>query len=903
MGTVRLSASLVDLNENRATEPLIGADFSIDTVPPPPVDTSGDRVRLSLAPWGMAPNPGTGAATLWADDGTVRESQWVRVLEGSREVVRAPVSADGGFGPLSLPLSVSSALELVAVDSAGNSSAASSVRDVVWTASLGQKLAGSTSENPHRLQVVGAMGPGVLRADVIEQGASDGVDAKGGLYASVQGASSWAWKSNAVPRGNYFRQYSWDVGRARWVSFEHANVPGTLRVAEWSGDDWFVVEPRLSEGPELPSARNGAAVAYDEFGQVTVIFGGKAPGSTFLSDTWHWNGRSFRRVGGAGPSPRSESALFYEPSMNGVVLFGGRAPDAGLLNDTWLLRSGTWQALNSGAPAGRFEGAATYDAVRGNTLLLGGTTPTAAAAKDAWRFVSGTWVRDPDFDLPPQGGVRASMLAVDPATGQAFFTHQGIDGVWGSTDAGWTKLFSTTAPPDAGAPLHPYGLSFDRARGQLLLQSSFGDTWAWSKGALKKVASDVGGITRHYHEIAFSPDGPAPLMGLGSGSRFWTWDGDSFFESSPPFSVVAPVPSAECRYRGAFPSAVRICTNYQGNFVVQRLDTRHIDAGYTTSTELAWPADAGPAVGGWVSLAAVVADQPWILHPSMQRFMQFTDGGWALGPPMPSPIFSWALNEMPPDITSATVGLTDGGALAFSLQGTAVWTGGQFQMSASPRLRYPSVTWNEARRRYLAVGAEYTDTEPRIATELTPQGWKTMPLSDPEGDGDTVPTRLLGGVYVVAYDSLTQGVFANIPRDGPMVQRAATHRPGALFRVELRANTQVFKTLPNTLSGRVVARASSQRDGGASAGLTLWLWKLGRWTAVDGVTASDDGTTGFSSLAFTIDDAQAVRTLLLGQPELVLAVTPDGVNGTDWATLDVDYVDVSLGWRESDGGL
>jgi hypothetical protein len=77
-------------------------------------------------------------------------------------------------------------------------------------------------------------------------------------------------------------------------------------------------------------------MAYDAGSGTVVMFGGNAPGR-YLNDTWTWNGRTWtRQHPAASPSARDGAAMAYDADTRTAVLFGG-VPDVGTgeLGDTW----------------------------------------------------------------------------------------------------------------------------------------------------------------------------------------------------------------------------------------------------------------------------------------------------------------------------------------------------------------------------------------------------------------------------------------------------------------------------------------------------------------------------------------------------------------------------------------
>jgi len=87
-------------------------------------------------------------------------------------------------------------------------------------------------------------------------------------------------------------------------------------------------------------------MAYDSERSVVVMFGGyyrdNQLGSQLLSDSWEWDGESWRQVSLEGPSARNSHAMAYDSTRGFVVLFGGYNFQEGgqYLNDTWEYLAG-----------------------------------------------------------------------------------------------------------------------------------------------------------------------------------------------------------------------------------------------------------------------------------------------------------------------------------------------------------------------------------------------------------------------------------------------------------------------------------------------------------------------------------------------------------------------------------
>ena len=146
----------------------------------------------------------------------------------------------------------------------------------------------------------------------------------------------------------------------------------------------------------VPSARAGAALAYDRLRGRVVLFGGARLELVLepvfhlemesFSDTWEWDpyaGRWEERTpeeGEDNPLARNGHALAWDSARETVLLFGGRTDT--VLDDTWEWdgRTGRWSQVQdpeagwSGSthPARRCGHAMVLDAARNKIVLFGG---------------------------------------------------------------------------------------------------------------------------------------------------------------------------------------------------------------------------------------------------------------------------------------------------------------------------------------------------------------------------------------------------------------------------------------------------------------------------------------------------------------------------------------------------
>ncbi|MCI4352495.1 MAG: hypothetical protein L3K14_03815 [Thermoplasmata archaeon] len=289
----------------------------------------------------------------------------------------------------------------------------------------------------------------------------------------------------SFPGGNsYFLGDTWTYLHGNWT-----DLTGTLSTA--------------------PSARNGAALAYDGADGYVVLFGGESvscrgganPSFPVCGDTWEFVGGGWTRLTpSVAPSNRSEAGIAYDPVDGEAVLFGG-SNEFGL-NDTWTFRAGTWTniTVSSHSPPLTSPVSApglTYDAADGYLLLLGG-----GLNNQTWAFHGGAWT---DLTGSVRGAPSADFyatLAYDPTFGVAVeFGGCGtadcttlLDRTYTYVGSNWTAQF----PPQSPSPRDGSQMAFDSADGYLVLfggQTALGSTAdLWEFGTASSTLS-VRGFT------------------------------------------------------------------------------------------------------------------------------------------------------------------------------------------------------------------------------------------------------------------------------------------------------------------------------------------------------------------------------------------------------------------------
>ena len=286
----------------------------------------------------------------------------------------------------------------------------------------------------------------------------------------------------------------------------------------YSDTNWSTVTPATN-----PGARDAYVEAYDPSSNQTIMFGGYN-GSSYLADTWAWNGTNWAEVATTGPPARAGAAGAYDPATSQLLLFGGNNPV--YLADTWAWNGTSWTELNtgaSGAPSAR-QGAAMayYPGAGGQMVLFGGYNGSYLNDTWAWNSTTHTWGQiddssDPNCTTACTASPPARNLATmadDPAMGAngevVLFGGSDVPGVgnladtWAWNGTAWAQLSPAASPPARCTA----GMAYDTGTGQMLLfggysTTFFGDTWAWTGTTWAQLAPSATPSARYWSSLAY----------------------------------------------------------------------------------------------------------------------------------------------------------------------------------------------------------------------------------------------------------------------------------------------------------------------------------------------------------------------------------------------------------------
>jgi len=296
----------------------------------------------------------------------------------------------------------------------------------------------------------------------------------------------------------------------------------------------------------LPSPRTGASMAYDAATSLVVLFGGTDGAGHYFSDTWTWNGKTWKQLSPTqSPPARYGAAMTYIPATQKIMLFGGGA--AGALGDTWAWDGINWTQLTPAkSPAARFGAGIAYDAATSSAVLFGGYGDFS----DTWTWDGINWTQLAPANAPTGRG--GPGMAYDAARGNvvlfggfgcctAFGGDIYLSDTWTWSGTNWSKQSPSSSPGWRSFP----SMDYEGANGNTVLfggempaganTTQANDWWTWdgTTWTRRDILGSVGPAAREFAPLTYDPAWGAMVLfgGEGGGSKFiqfgdtWMWNG------------------------------------------------------------------------------------------------------------------------------------------------------------------------------------------------------------------------------------------------------------------------------------------------------------------------------------------------------------------------------------------
>ena len=544
-------ASLEDQVGNRS-EQLPLQEVEVDTKTPDISVIHESALKHLRAPWGAAQTDGLpsqyivgsavpSSATIH-DDAFIVPQSALDTTEAGVMVAYAQETGGNSLGVIypgeaSLALSQEDNREvwLSAVDLSGNESTARvRVPAVEWVATMGNKVLGSTLENPHSLGVSKVAPDGFFNPFITEsEGSAVATLGAGALVERSE--RRWQRVLFKRPSPRYGHALVYDATLSKTVLFGGYDTTSACTGGEsyycgdtWAfdGTAWEKILEADSTGTTAPMPRDYHAMAYDATSGKTVLFGGV--GSDRFGDTWTFDGTAWEKIldedlsGVTAPTPRSEHTMIYDATLGKTVLFGGfdiakvcTGGESYYCGDTWAFDGTAWEKIldedRSGvtAPTPRYQHAMAYDATLGKTVLFGGYVDVGDEGDpcgdgnlaefmgfcrygDTWVFDGNGWEKILDEDLSgvtaPSPRSRPSLV-YDATLGKTVLfggrdsTYETQGDTWIFDGNGWEKILGEDSDGVfAPSPRYDQAMIYDATLGKTVFFGGYDSSKVCSGG-------------------------------------------------------------------------------------------------------------------------------------------------------------------------------------------------------------------------------------------------------------------------------------------------------------------------------------------------------------------------------------------------------------------------------------
>ncbi len=254
--------------------------------------------------------------------------------------------------------------------------------------------------------------------------------------------------SGTLPSGRRWGAGCFDIGRNKFVIFG-GNTTGTTQVGDtWEYDPvtntWAQMAPAVS-----PSARRWAAMAYDFANGKCLMYGGQA-GSTYMDDTWSWDGTNWTLetpanspgalAGNAGIGRHRMASNVFDLE---ILMHAGRSGST-LLNTTFKWDGTDWSQITPAtSPPPNQAASLTFDEARMRYVAFGGASSGGVPRDWTWEFDGTNWV-----DRGGYAGAAVSGMSMAYVSGlQKTYVFGGFNGAFvGRTHEYQTNAFATFNP-------------------------------------------------------------------------------------------------------------------------------------------------------------------------------------------------------------------------------------------------------------------------------------------------------------------------------------------------------------------------------------------------------------------------------------------------------------------------
>ena len=229
---------------------------------------------------------------------------------------------------------------------------------------------------------------------------------------------------------------------------------------------WTRLAPAAS-----PAQRTEVIMASDGTG--AVMYGGIAPGNTFVGDIWRFDGKNWTDLKPAAPLPSTRGRLAggWDLVRGRLVIFGGQGPN-GLLGDTWEYDRKTNAWINpkpAVAPSARVHARMAYELKGLRMIMFGGNN-----LAETWSWDGSKWTNLTSSTTKSPSGRQQVNMATNTRTGEIVLfggTTNGNIGIVGDTwiwsGKDWRQIVTKTIP--GGTGIRNGKMTYDNVRDRMVL--------------------------------------------------------------------------------------------------------------------------------------------------------------------------------------------------------------------------------------------------------------------------------------------------------------------------------------------------------------------------------------------------------------------------------------------------
>jgi hypothetical protein len=938
-GQYAVAAQAVSLLGIAAT-PLQAGTLTLKSTPPPPPDLAEDGgLHLFRAPWGARPTIGQAQLSLDSTGPAIPEAGTLVVYGDAKRTITLAQAAvtPGALPPLDLPLPDRPQVWVDLVDIAGNRAPGGpfAVKNVTWVASLGNKTAGDVATNPHACYGRGVHDGSLFQGDddAREQDAATGPT--GAPASPLPGAGRWRKRQDGTPALTYGSAPSYDSAHSTLVTYGSGAFTGNQLWA-FDGTDW---SRKVNEQAVPNPTYYYTAMAYDARRGKMVLFG-DGPLDTARCSTWELTGTTWALVdpciafADGGPSPDfpalgAYTAMTYDEANQAVVLLDSN-------RELWRWNGATWTRVPADTRPNvqPYRGRFPYTSMvwqaqpggRGQLITAGGVGPDGGSDLNViWVGAQGpatvSWTEaERDQCDPDKPGCYQNLLAIDPATNDVLLASARAD----NTAELWRWNGSLTTHFEKVGDLPPgiiRGFNIDLARSDTETrflyfagkeasepQRSLDQSWSCSVTLqtpcvlLHQAQSLDQPPARQSASMAFGPDGTALMYGGEvslAGLMYddtWQWTGTDWvdqFAKQPGPRAFTGLSYVEQFGTWALVGGSGIDAGENGTdraAQAVRQDVWLWDGAdwYLAADHLPGLANGAPAMTVAPDLGPLVAD------PVISRLVPAEDGGVALVP------LAASATE---DFTGYLVSTLRGQLYALgTLRVTDVSDPFDNTLYALDPLGRDTKLIHDDHANLSFVVPIYDEAAARLLFFGTQSvgSWDGTRLSqvetaNPSGEGSPSARTF----PATGYDA-TRGrtvLFGGAGLGGiPLAETwefdLAAERPAEVCHFHMDAAGTA--AVPTRV--RVQVQAGAGRADGVPSGVSLQLWRRGRFESVARCDAGACPLTAPGELSVDVPGAQ-VPLLLRDLGLLGLAVVPDVPNGTSTSEVVVRQAQLVVDYR------